>query len=1173
MRYVLDPAGQEVSLFGHLFGRSAHRRHRRPGFHRGTGKVEAISRIDPSYASDTAAGASLVYVSGSTFATPPTVSADGRYAVFTSKAVNLANGPVDTNGGDDVFLHDRQTGTLTLVSHAVGVPGTVASGTSNSPTISADGRWIAYLSYGTNLVSGHVERNNDVDVFLYDRVNDTTTLVSHIPASATSTGNGLCGRPSISADGGYVTYSSKSTDLVTGQTDTANTYDVFVFERATGTNTLVSRIPASATTTGNGAANGAVISGDGNWIAFIGWSTNLVSGLTDTNNNEDIYLYERATGAMTLVSHNVSSPTTTGNGLSRTPALSADGSWIAFVSWASNIITGTDNNFGGSDVFLYERATGTNTLVSHIATSAVQTGSDTAWAPSISDDGRWVAFASFVNNLVTGQSDTNWLADVFLYDRTTGASVLVSHTSASLTATGIGNADLPFISRDGSRVVFHGYVRNLVAGQTDTNSVHDVYVYDRASAAVTLASHIPASSTTTGNNYAWEPMIAGDGSSVFFRSNATNLMPSTVRDKNNDYDVFRFDMSTGAVTLLSQRAPGLPEETPNNTSYLGQTGERTVSDNGRYVAFVSNATDVVAGQVDANSSTDVFLYDRVTKATALVSHVPASAVTTSNAMSYDPAVSADGRWVVFASTSTNQVSGQSGDSPSTEDVFLYDAQTGTVTLVSHNAGTTTTPGYCCSDWPAISADGNTVVYRSTAANLVTGQTDTNNSYDIILWDRATNTNLLVTHADTLPATAANGRSWPFALSRNGQWVAYMSDATNQMPAFTNTNGVQSDVFLWERATDATTLVSRAAGLPTQGANSYPGSTLSISSDGRYLVHDSRSTDLVAGQSGPGGQVFVFDRTTGANTLVSRAAASATQGANSFSDTGAISGDGNWIVFETLATDVGTGITDTNSARDLYVYNRAVGTNLLVSHTSATARTTTANNASRFPAISTDGGTIVFQTAATNLTGYDPNGKTDVIYYDRATRTATIASRANNSTTQTANSDSFAFLAVNANGDAAIYSSLATNLTWLDLNAKQDVFLYSHKPVANLSITKTDGTGIVSAGQPITWTITVSNLGPEAVTGATVTDVFPATISGVLWSCTGASGGTCPASGAGNLNATVSLPVGATVTFTANGLLDPAATGTLSNTAQVAAPTSVVDLDAANNSATDLDTIQ
>jgi uncharacterized repeat protein (TIGR01451 family) len=1136
------------------------------------GKVEAISRLDASFASDTPAGASMVYASGSTFATPPTVSADGRFAVFLSKASNIANGPVDTNGGDDIFLHDRQTGTLTLVSHAVGAPGTAAAAYSSSPTVSADGRWVAYLSWATNLISGHVERNNNADVFLYDRVTDTTTLVSHIPASATSTGNGLCGRPSVSDDGSFVTYSSHSTDLVTGQTDTAATYDVFLYERATGANTLVSRIPASATTTGNGAANGAVVSGDGNWIAFIGWSTNLVSGLTDTNSNEDIYLYERATGAMTLVSRNASSPTTTGNALSRMPVMSTDGSWIAFVSWADNLITGSDTNFG-SDVFLYERAAGTNTLVSHISTSLVQTGSSTSAAPSISSDGRWIAYATSSNNMVVGQSDTNWLADVFLYDRTTGAAVLVSHTSASATATGIGNADLPFISRDGSRVTFHGYVKNLVAGQTDTNAVHDVYVYDRASTAVTLASHIAASSTTTGNNYAWEPMIAGDGSSVFFRSNATNLLPASVRDKNNNYDVFRFDVATGTVTLLSWRAPGLPEETPNETSYLGQTGERTVSDNGRYVAFVSSATDVVAGQVDANSSTDVFLYDRVNRTTVLVSHTAASAATTSNRMSYDPAVSADGNWIVFASTSTNQVSGQSGDSADTEDVFLYDRQTGTVTLVSHNAGTTTTPGYCCSDWPAISADGNTVVYRSMSPNLVTGQADTNNSYDIILWDRATNTNLLVTHADGLPATAANGRSWPFALSRNGAWIAYMSDATNQMPAFTNTNGVQSDVFLWERATGTTALVSHAASLPTQGANSYPGSTLSISTDGRYLVHDNNATDLVAGQTGPGSQVFVYDRVTGANTLVSHVSASVTQGANSFSDGAAISADGNWIVFETLSTNLVTGITDTNSARDLYVYNRAAGTNLLVSHSSAVARTTTANNASRFPAISADGGTLVFQTAASNVTGSDSNGKTDVIYYDRATRIATIASRANSSATQTANSDSFAFLAVNANGDAAIYSSLATNLTWLDLNGKQDVFLYSHKTVADLSITKTDGTDTVSAGQTLTWTITVTNPGPDAVTGATVTDVFPATVTGVLWTCTATGGGSCPASGSGNLNATVGLPVNATVTFTANGILDPAATGTLSNTAQVVVPASTVDLNTTNNSATDLDTIQ
>ena len=1130
------------------------------------GTVEVVSRIDPGFASDTPNGASQTYQSGTTSSVLPTVSVDGRYVVFTSKASSLVNGFYDTNNNDDVFLYDKQLGALTLVSHGAAGPATGANGASTYPVISADGRWVAYLSTSTNLVTGQSEGNSAADVFLWDRFSNTSVLVSHTPASATSTGNAFCARPHINDDGSFVGYGSHATNLVTGQTDTASTYDVFLFDRATGANTLVSHAATSATTTGNGHSNGTVLSGDGAWVAFSGFATNLIPGQTDSNSNEDIFLYERATGTLTLISHTAASSITTGSSYSRAPILGLDASWIAYNSASNNLAPGqVDSNFGGTDIFLYERATGINTLVSHVASSATQTGSSSSQAHSMSADGRWIAYSTSSSNMVTGQTDSNFLADVFLYDRTTGAAVLVSHTPASATTAG-GNADLPVISRDGSRVAFHGYGTNLVAGQTDSNGVHDTFVWERSSGTVSLASHISPSSTTTGNNYSWEPVIGGDGSSVFYRSTASNLWP---KDKNNAYDVFFYDTATGGVTLVSQRASNMAEETPNNTSYLGQTEERVASDDGRWVVFMSSATDLSPGQVDTNGFTDVFLYDRLTRFTTLVSRGSAAANIASNRMSYDPAISADGRWVVFTSTSTNLITGQS-DVADTDDVFLYDRLNGTRTLVSHRPGLPATAGSCCSAWPSISGDGNTVSFRGSATNLVTGQTDTNGADDIFLWDRATNTNLLVTHTSASTTTAANGRSWPHVMSADGAWIAYQSEATNLMSPFTDGNGPQSDVYLWDRATNTAILVSHADGLPTQGANAYPGE-MSISADGRYLAHNSAATDLVTGQTGNAGQVFLYDRVSGANTLASHVPGSTTQGGNSFSDGPVISADGPVIVFETLATNLGTGITDTNNARDLWVHLRSTNTNVLVSHTSSST-TTTANGASQHPRIDQDGDAIVFQTAATNIAGSDSNGKTDVIFYDRIPRKAWFASRANTSATSAANSDSFAWLGINANGDAALFASFATNLTWLDQNGKQDLFLYSFKPVANLQITNYDGFTTVSPGQSLTWTITVFNAGPEAVTGATVTDNFPASVTGVLWSCTAAGGGSCPSSGSGNINATVNLPVGATVTFTANGILDPAASGTLSNTASVTS-TGSVDLDPSDNSATDVDTIQ
>jgi uncharacterized repeat protein (TIGR01451 family) len=128
------------------------------------------------------------------------------------------------------------------------------------------------------------------------------------------------------------------------------------------------------------------------------------------------------------------------------------------------------------------------------------------------------------------------------------------------------------------------------------------------------------------------------------------------------------------------------------------------------------------------------------------------------------------------------------------------------------------------------------------------------------------------------------------------------------------------------------------------------------------------------------------------------------------------------------------------------------------------------------------------------------------------------------------------------------------------------------PAADLSITKTDGQSTAVPGTPITYTIVASNAGPSNVTGATVADTLPGTITGATWTCVGAGGGTCATSGSGNISDTVDLPAGGTVTYTLTGTISASATGSLSNTATVAAPGGVTDPNPANNSATDTDTL-
>jgi Tol biopolymer transport system component len=218
----------------------------------------------------------------------PTLSADGRYAAFDSSATNLVSG--DTNGMRDIFVRDRAAGATYLVSKN----STGAQGNSNSykPSISADGRYVAFDSSATNLVSG--DTNGKSDVFVRDRAAGVTYLVSKNSTGAQ--GNGYSNIASISADGRYVAFVSAATNLVSG--DINGMTDIFVRDRAAGAIYLVSK--NSSGVLGNGDSYGPSFSSDGRYMTFDSVATNLVSG--DTNGARDIFMRDRAAGATYLVS-------------------------------------------------------------------------------------------------------------------------------------------------------------------------------------------------------------------------------------------------------------------------------------------------------------------------------------------------------------------------------------------------------------------------------------------------------------------------------------------------------------------------------------------------------------------------------------------------------------------------------------------------------------------------------------------------------------------------------------------------------------------------------------------------------------------------------------------------------------------------------------------------------
>jgi Tol biopolymer transport system component len=380
-----------------------------------------------------------------------------------------------------------------------------------------------------------------------------------------------------------------------------------------------------------------------------------------------------------------------GNSLSFEAWISADGRFVAFQSSATNLVAGDTNS--SPDVFVRDIDGGVTERVS-VATGGAQ-GNSGAVAPAITSDGRFVAFAGYSSNFVAG--DANGVADIFVRDRQSGTTECASVATGG--ALGNGESNLPSLSADGRFAVFDSYATNLVAG--DTNGMPDIFLRDRLSGTTERIS--VATGGTQSNEYSTEAAVSLDGRFVVFHSGATNLMGS---DTNFRPDVFVRDRLLGTTTCISNGSVG--GFSSGGGSYA------SMSSDGRFIAYHSDGPDLVPG--DTNFTTDVFVHDRLFGSTERAS-VDAGGVQ-ANAGSHYGVISASGAHVAFVSYASNL---GSGDTNGTADVYARD-RIGAMTE-RMSVSTAGVQNSSVNQYPAISSDGRRVVFESPAFNLVAGDTN------------------------------------------------------------------------------------------------------------------------------------------------------------------------------------------------------------------------------------------------------------------------------------------------------------------------------------------------------------------------------------------------------------------------------------------------------------------